>query len=170
MTVCRIGNHAHGTAATGGRKTCGRPTSGPFSYLAHALKEQRQQTKVHTQHGSEPQTERYPAQEVRPAGSAPLLQTRCAPNPAAANPAPVSAAFILNVGKDQVLLKTRSLLLRSAGYDVESSFSIEDAIHRLRTTSIDLVLLCHSIPAEERQGMIRLIRDNAPSTPIVFVS
>jgi len=76
----------------------------------------------------------------------------------------------LNVGKDQVLLKTRSLLLRSAGYDVESAFSIEDAIHRLRTTSIDLVLLCHSIPAEERQGMIRLIRDNAPSTPIVFVS
>lgn len=82
----------------------------------------------------------------------------------------VSAVFVLNVGHDAALLETRSLVLRSAGYSVESASSVDEAIQRFRAADFDLVVLCHSVPEQERHRLIRLIRDHGSSTPVIFVS
>ena len=79
-------------------------------------------------------------------------------------------AVILNVGQVPWLLHTRTLVLRSAGYIVESTESVGDAIHHLRAGDFDLVILCHSIPKEERRRLIRLIRADGSSIPVVCVA
>jgi CheY-like chemotaxis protein len=82
----------------------------------------------------------------------------------------ISATLVLNVGRDSPLLDTRAMLLRSAGYIVESTPSMADAIHRFRTGDFDLVILCHSIPEQDRQRLIDLIREEGSSTPVIFIS
>lgn len=82
----------------------------------------------------------------------------------------VSATLILSVGYDPVLLGTRRLLLQSAGYIVESSGSVENAIYRFRTGDFDLVVLCHSMPEQERRRLLHLIRDYGSATPVIFIS
>jgi CheY-like chemotaxis protein len=84
--------------------------------------------------------------------------------------ADISSALLLNVGYDQALLSTRTLVLRSAGYIVESAVSIEEAFQRFRTGDFDLVILCHSIPEEARQRLIQQIRDYGSATPVVFIA
>jgi CheY-like chemotaxis protein len=81
-----------------------------------------------------------------------------------------SSTLILSAGRDPALLGTRSLILRSAGYIVESAYSIEDAITRFRGGAFDLVVLCHSIPERERKRLIFLIRECGAVTPVLFVT
>jgi DNA-binding response OmpR family regulator len=78
-------------------------------------------------------------------------------------------ALILSVGQEPMLLDTRSLILRAAGYLVESALSIKQAIHHLRTGDFDLVVLCHSIPSQERDRLVCLVRASGSTIPIVTV-
>lgn len=79
------------------------------------------------------------------------------------------STIILNVGQDPELLRTRALILRAQGYAVESC-SICEAINCFRAGDFDLVILCHSVPQEERERLICLIRDCGCSTPVLFVA
>lgn len=85
-------------------------------------------------------------------------------------PAGIATTVILNVGYDPTLLETRTLVLRAAGYTVESASSVDDAMQRIRAAHFDLVVLCHSMPEQERQRLIWLIRENSSATPVIFVS
>jgi CheY-like chemotaxis protein len=82
----------------------------------------------------------------------------------------VSTTVILAVSNEPELLESRSSILRSAGYDVEPVLSVEEAIDRLTDRDFDLVLLCHSIPAQERSRLIRLIRGSRLPTAVVSVT
>lgn len=82
----------------------------------------------------------------------------------------IPSALILSVGCDPSLLSTRSLLLQSAGYAVESASSVEDAIRRFRQGDFDLVILCHSLPEKERQRLIVLIRDYGSTIPLLLIA
>jgi CheY-like chemotaxis protein len=62
---------------------------------------------------------------------------------------------ILMVGRDRLLMKMRSQVLRGAGYTVEPSCSPLQAIDKFVTGDFDLVLLCHSIPAGDRERVAR---------------
>jgi CheY-like chemotaxis protein len=79
-------------------------------------------------------------------------------------------AVILAVGHDPLLSETRSSILRAAGYLVESASSIGQAIDLFRDGDFDLVVLCHSIPAQERDLFLRLIRAYGSSVPIVCIA
>lgn len=81
----------------------------------------------------------------------------------------VSSALILNVGYDALLLRSRTMLLQSKGYCVESASSIEEAIRRFRAGDFDLVILCHSIPPEDRKRLIFRIRSFS-TTPVISVA
>lgn len=78
-------------------------------------------------------------------------------------------ALILHVGHDLMLLHTRSAVLRSAGYIVECEYVIEDAVRHFLSADFDLVLLCHSLSDEERQGFISRVREHRSSTPVLSV-
>lgn len=77
---------------------------------------------------------------------------------------------VLAVGYDPLLLETRSRVLQSAGYTVTSVRSLKQAVSQFREGDFDLFVLCHSVPEEDRQRFVSLIRGHASRTPIVFVS
>lgn len=69
-----------------------------------------------------------------------------------------------------MILNTRSLILRSAGYIVKSSTSIDEAVALTRDVDADLVLLCHSISKQERDAVVLAIRASGSRDPIYTVA
>ena len=78
--------------------------------------------------------------------------------------------LILAVGRDAALLEYRSQILRRAGYIVDSEYSAKNAIDRFMQGDFDLVLLCHSMPVQDRNRLISSIRAFGSLTPIVSVA
>jgi CheY-like chemotaxis protein len=76
---------------------------------------------------------------------------------------------ILAVGQDPMISSTRISVLRGAGYKVESAASAQQAIDRFRSEDFSLVILCHTMPPEERRRLARLIRASGSSIPVVYV-
>jgi len=73
------------------------------------------------------------------------------------------------VSHDLSLLSTREDILRSAGFEVESTFSTDQAIKWLEDVAFDLILIGHTVPTSERKEIIAHSRSRAPAVPIVFV-
>lgn len=76
--------------------------------------------------------------------------------------------LVLAVGRDSVLLETRSQVLQAAGYTVIPERSLKKAVARFREGDFDLVLLCHSIPAQDRERLTLLLREHTSRTPHCF--
>jgi DNA-binding NtrC family response regulator len=76
----------------------------------------------------------------------------------------------LSVGRDPLLLQTRGQVLRSDGYTVSSTFSAEQARQQFKAGDFDIVILCHSIPARERERLADAIHSHSPNTPVVVVA
>jgi len=76
---------------------------------------------------------------------------------------------ILAVGQDEMILSTRSLILRSAGHIVKSLPSVSQAFGAVCNEDFDLVLLCHSIPQEDRDWFTRAVRRFGSRIPIYAV-
>ncbi len=83
--------------------------------------------------------------------------------------APGRIKTILSIGQDDFLLETRNQILRSAGYVVES-VSAREAAHRIQAGDFDLVLLCHSILAEERYDLACRVRDSNSPVPVASIA
>ena len=76
----------------------------------------------------------------------------------------------LSVGRDPLLLETRSQVLRRAGYSVVSALSIEEAVDHFRAGYFDIVILCHSVPLRDRELLTKAIHSHSPKTPVVVVA
>lgn len=79
-------------------------------------------------------------------------------------------ALILVVGQDQLILETRCAILRSAGYTVRSASSIRESIDLFHAGDFDLIVLCHSVCAEDRDRITLVIRSNGSRIPILTVA
>jgi|HubBroStandDraft_6_1064221.scaffolds.fasta_scaffold690246_2 CheY-like chemotaxis protein len=77
---------------------------------------------------------------------------------------------VLSVGLDPDLLKTRNLVLHSAGYTVVSAHSVKEAADRFQAGDFDLVLLCQSLPSRERDGLTWWMRASSPGIPVATVA
>src|SRR5580704_13088927 len=77
---------------------------------------------------------------------------------------------VLAVGFDLSLMRTRTLVLRSAGYIVETASTLKEAVDRFQAGDFDLVLLCHSIPMKDRDRLTCLIRATGALTPVVSIA
>jgi DNA-binding NtrC family response regulator len=75
----------------------------------------------------------------------------------------------LHVGLDPTLSYTRQKILQSMGCTAVACFSAADAVQFFRDGDFDFVMLCHSLPREERQELTRLFHMWSPSTPIILV-
>jgi CheY-like chemotaxis protein len=78
--------------------------------------------------------------------------------------------LVLAVGRDPVLLETRGQVLQSAGYTVVLELSLKKAVAKFDEGDFDLVLMCHSIPAKDRELLTQLLRQHTSRTPIVSVA
>lgn len=67
-------------------------------------------------------------------------------------------ARILSISYDDTLLRTRHLLLESAGHTVTSAVGYHDAVIACATVA-ELLIIGHSIPKNDKVGIIRCFRD-----------
>jgi DNA-binding NtrC family response regulator len=78
-------------------------------------------------------------------------------------------ATVLFVGYDDLLLKLRGNTLRAAGFRVFYASCERSAVRRARRSQVDLVLLCHSLPFEDRQDIEAAVRSIHSDVPIVVL-
>lgn len=73
---------------------------------------------------------------------------------------------ILSISYDKALLETRALLLSREGFQVESAVGFTAAIHACETGTFDLVIMGHSIPAADKEAIIKQLK-GVCATPIM---
>ena len=77
---------------------------------------------------------------------------------------------VLSTGRDPNVLRHRNAALEQAGYTVVAANSSPEIVERLFNGDFDVVLLCNSIPEEERRRLAEIIRSYSPSTPVIVIS
>lgn len=76
---------------------------------------------------------------------------------------------ILSVGTDKTLMAVRTLLLSNSGYTVEEAHSIEKAICFVEADSIDVTLICHTVPQRDQRVLISAVREKRRLMPILCI-
>jgi hypothetical protein len=69
---------------------------------------------------------------------------------------------ILVYGNDAMLVTTRCLILERAGYRVLTAQAFGNAMLMLMNHQIDIIVLCQSLKAEERRGILETARAIQP--------
>ncbi|MEN8262484.1 MAG: response regulator [Nitrospirota bacterium] len=77
---------------------------------------------------------------------------------------------ILVVDDDPSVLEVTSLLLEEFGYDIVSSPSADDAINRLETDKIDIVITDIVMPSMSGIELLREIHDIDPQKPVILMT
>jgi len=80
-----------------------------------------------------------------------------------------SGKKILSVSRDRNILLSRNDALAIAGFSVSSPKHPEEAVHILMATDIDVIVLGHSIPKEERIALTAQFRAVRPRVPIIVL-
>lgn len=70
---------------------------------------------------------------------------------------------ILLISYDERLLILRRMLLEEAGYQVSSALGLKEALTNCNDGAFDLLILGHSIPHKDKQGLIRIFRAHSPA-------
>lgn len=78
--------------------------------------------------------------------------------------------LILSAGRDPDLLKARNSVLQAQGYRVAAASNSYEVVDKLLNGDFDLVLLCHTMPEEDRRRLARIIIRHSPSTPVILIS
>jgi DNA-binding response OmpR family regulator len=80
------------------------------------------------------------------------------------------ATHILSFGYDPVLLQLRSMVLRSRGYAVEEAYTLATAFHAVQSDVIDVMLICHTVPPDERHRLIASVRSLRRLLPVLCIT
>jgi len=77
---------------------------------------------------------------------------------------------ILAIGKDKSLQDTRIEILERAGYRVYSARTDQEAIVSLESQdSLDVVIICHSVPESRAHYLVARIRMSRPALPVLLL-
>jgi len=76
---------------------------------------------------------------------------------------------LLSVGYDPLLMRTRSFVLRQAGFTVDEAYNLNGALGLLKSDSIDAVLLCHTVPNDKQRRFISAARRERRLLPIICI-
>lgn len=77
--------------------------------------------------------------------------------------------LVLSVGYDDQLLRSRNQVLASKGFAVIGSASAPEAVRIFLDADVDLAILCHSIPENERRQLVARMKQDRPLTPILTI-
>ncbi len=80
-----------------------------------------------------------------------------------------SARLILSVSRDERLLRSRQMVLESAGWQVVTTTDTMDALRWLAEQDFHVVVMGHSIPAAERVSLAQKMKILKSHVPIVMV-
>lgn len=68
------------------------------------------------------------------------------------------APSVLSISYDESLLRTRELILKSAGFNVTSALGFTQATAQCRDSSFDLVIAGHSLPWSDKAALVQEVR------------
>lgn len=68
---------------------------------------------------------------------------------------------LLSISYDESLLRTRHWILETAGFNVTSALGFTQAANHFQTGAFDLVIIGHSIPHEDREALLKVLRKEA---------
>jgi DNA-binding NtrC family response regulator len=81
-----------------------------------------------------------------------------------------SKPSILIYGYDHTLLETRGWVFERNGFDVGTASQITQAEQTLHSREIDLFLICHTIPSQERSSAVAAIHTIRPNVKVMLVT
>jgi DNA-binding NtrC family response regulator len=81
-----------------------------------------------------------------------------------------SKPSVLIYGYDRTLLETRSWVFERNGFEVGTASHIAQAEDALKARIIDLFLICHTIPSQERRRAVEAIHTIRPRVKVVVVT
>lgn len=82
------------------------------------------------------------------------------------------AKTVVTISRNEALQMTRTELLRRAGYAVIALTTDAEVLKYLRSderASINLILLCHSVPEASRISLCQALKKNIPNAPILML-
>ncbi len=79
-------------------------------------------------------------------------------------------ARILSVSYDETLLRTRELLLKSAGHKPTSALQHKEAMAACQQTGFDLVIIGHSIAKADKLEIIECFRRSNPRARVIALT
>jgi len=82
----------------------------------------------------------------------------------------MAIAVVLAIGFDPWLVEAQRTVWRSAGCFVTAAESMREALGEFMDGDFDLVLLDHSIPAEDRDRLTSWIRASGSRTPVACIT
>jgi len=77
---------------------------------------------------------------------------------------------VLLYGHDSSVSDTRRMLLESASYQVYAARNSEEALKCILISSIEILILCHTVPCELAESLSVLARAIQPSIKILVLS
>lgn len=80
-----------------------------------------------------------------------------------------SHAHVLVVSRDEMLLRTRTMIL-GAFFVVEGAGRLPEAVAAMKSRKFDLIVLCHSLSGDECEALTELARQNMPRPLILAMS
>jgi DNA-binding NtrC family response regulator len=81
-----------------------------------------------------------------------------------------TATSILTISRDRTLQRTRTLILEREGYTVSAALNDKEAVAFIEApNTIDLVLMCHSVPEASRMFLVTRIKELKPKLPILML-
>lgn len=83
--------------------------------------------------------------------------------------AATSTTRVLTFGYDRMLVDLRARVLRMSGYEVEEKFTLPEATASAQSDLIDALVICHTVPAEEREQLVCALRVTRKLMPILCI-
>jgi DNA-binding response OmpR family regulator len=62
------------------------------------------------------------------------------------------------------------MVLRNAGYVVEEAYSLGNALRLVPSDALDLVLICHTVPASHQDRLIKAVRERRRLMPVLCIT
>lgn len=79
-------------------------------------------------------------------------------------------AHLLSFGYDPLIMGVRSMLLRTDGYRVTEVLVFREALRLITEAYFDMVLLCHTVPEEQRAELMGRAADHDGNMPVLCLS
>ncbi|HEY3769638.1 MAG TPA: hypothetical protein VGN44_13275 [Candidatus Angelobacter sp.] len=81
------------------------------------------------------------------------------------NTSPLNGSLCIN----RILVGLRSRVLRMSGYEVEETFTVEKASESAQSDLIDALVICHTVPEEEKEQLVSAVRKTRKLMPILCI-
>ena len=77
---------------------------------------------------------------------------------------------VLTVSHDETLLRTRQLVLESAGYKVLNAKTVREALDENSKHPADVLLICHTVPKDDKSHLIAAFRGQNSKAIVIALS